>query len=134
MIPLFYTRIDENGDLILPRSLDFKIWCNDHKGKKIILTPELKKSKRSLNQNAYLWGVVYPCIADVTGNSVPELHEIMKRLHLPPKILSYKGKEIKIPGSTTELNVSQMMEFLERIISEGSELGAVIPEANQVKI
>jgi hypothetical protein len=33
---------------------------------------------RSLNQLAYLWGVVYPSISAHTGHTATELHEILQ--------------------------------------------------------
>ena len=36
---------------------------------------EEKRTKRTLCQNSYLWGVVYKRISDYTGHNVDEVHE-----------------------------------------------------------
>ena len=53
---------------------------------KIAVTVEPIRSTRSLNQLAYYWGIVLPEIAGYTGHTAAELHEIFKRLLLPPRL------------------------------------------------
>jgi hypothetical protein len=134
MTPIFSASVSETGTLIEPRGLDWKVCLEGLKGKRVDLTIEPQKSKRSLDQLAYLFGVVYRCIADTTGDSVPEIHEVLKRKHLAPQIATFNGKEYKIPGSTTKLNVSQMMEYIEKCVMEANELGITVPSPDQVRI
>ena len=83
---------------------------------KIAVTVEPIRSTRSLNQLAYLWGIVYPGIAGHTGHSATELHEIFKRLLLPPRITKYRGREIKMAATTTTLSKGEMAEFITRVL------------------
>ena len=94
-----------------------------------IVTIEKAKSKRSLNQNSYLFGVVYKVIADHTGNTIDELHEVFKRMFLTPRFIVYKEKEIKVPSSTSDLNKVEFGEYIERIRAEVATMGVIIPEA-----
>lgn len=98
--------------------------------KKVVIDIGLEKSKRSLSQNDYLWGVVYKKIAEHTGHTEDELHEYFKRKCLPPKFIKVMGKEIKVPSSTTELNKVEFSEYIEKIRAEVAPMGIVIPEAN----
>jgi hypothetical protein len=88
------------------------------------------RSNRSMNQLAYLWGVVYPEIAGHTGHTATELHEIFKRLLLPPRITKFKGREIKMAGTTSTLSKGEMAEFITRVIAEAGEMGINIPPAS----
>ena len=95
---------------------------------------ELPRNPRSLNQNSYYWGIVLPIIADYTGNTPDELHNIFKRMFLPPKITMYRNKAIKMPSSTTDLSTGGFVEYIDRIIGEAGELGVSIPPPNDFKV
>lgn len=113
-----------------------KAWLDyleKNSGKKLIVEVELEKSKRSLDQNSYLWGVVYKTIAIETGHTENKIHQLMKRICLPPKFIKVMGKELKVPASTTDLNKAEFGEYIEKIRAEVSSLGIVIPEANNKK-
>jgi len=97
------------------------------------VTIEKDVEKRSLDQNAYLWGVVYKTISDYNGDTLEDLHEHFVRHLLPPKFIKVMGKEIKIPSSTTELNKVEFGEYIERIRAEVAPMGIVIPEADNKK-
>lgn len=107
--------------------LDF---IEKNSGKKVVVEIELEKSKRSLDQNAYLWGVVYKTIADYNGDTENDLHEYLKRKCLPPRFVKVCGQEIKLPASTTDLNKTQFGEYIEKIRAEVAPMGIIIPEAN----
>jgi len=105
---------------------------NDHlrkfvEGEKLIFTLERYKKTRSGQQNRYYHGVVLAHIAEHTGNSTEELHEIFKRMFLPREFITYKGKEIQIPGSTARLNTLQFTEYIDKIIVEAGSMGISIP-------
>jgi len=98
--------------------------------KKVVIDIGLEKSKRSLSQNSYLWGVVYKTIADYNGDTEQALHDYFVRTLLPPKFIKVMGKEIRVPSSTTELNKIEFGEYIEKIRAEVAPMGIVIPEAN----
>lgn len=100
---------------------------------KVSVTIEPIRSARSLNQLAYLYGVVYQTIAEHTGHSPTELHEIYKLMFLPPRITKYRGREIKLPPSTSRLSKGEMAEFITRIIADAGELGISIEPADPTK-
>jgi hypothetical protein len=97
---------------------------------KVAVTIEPIRNNRSLNQLAYLWGVVYPEIAGHTGHTATELHEIFKRLLLLPRITKFKGREIKMAATTTTLSKGEMAEFITRVLAEAGEMGINIPPAS----
>jgi hypothetical protein len=97
---------------------------------KIVVTVEPVRSSLSLNQLACLWGVVYPSIASHTGHTATEIHEISKRLLLPPRITKFRGREIKMAGTTTALSEGEMAEFITRVIAEAADMGINVPPAS----
>ena len=58
---------------------------------------------RTQQQNAYLWAAVYSVIAEHTGNSIPEIHEVCKQMFLPPRQMSISDRMVTVAGSTARL-------------------------------
>lgn len=67
---------------------------------------------RSDNQNRYYWGICLSLIADETGHTTEEIHEVMKRKFLPRKFVSFAGVTEEVPKSTTTLTTKEMEEYL----------------------
>ena len=83
--------------------------------------------KRSTQQNSFYWFFL-GLIEESTGQDANERHEIFKRLFLPPRFVKYKGKEIKLPSSTTGLNKADFGDYLDKI---SAETGIAIPDPIQ---
>jgi hypothetical protein len=94
---------------------------------------ELKenKGKRSLNENAYYWGVVVAIMSDYTGDTPDDMHEILKYKFLKT-VLVFGGEEIVVPGQTSALTTKEFEEYLDRIrIFALTELDVKIPLPNE---
>ena len=87
----------------------------EHEGMEYDIIP--RKKTRTLTQNAYYW-VYLEIIENDTGNTASDLHELFKRMFLPPRFVTYKGKEIKLPSTTTNLEKYQFGEYLDKICAE----------------
>lgn len=74
-----------------------------------------KKPKRTEAQNRYYWGVYLPLIAAETGNDVEDLHTLFKGLYLNRGVVEVLGNKVRRVKSTTELTVSQFIEFIQKI-------------------
>jgi hypothetical protein len=85
---------------------------NDNEGKSYRLQKMVHK--RSDNQNRLYWAYL-GIISHDTGDDANSLHEYFKRAFLPPKFITARKKEIKIPSSTTDLNKSDFSEYMMRI-------------------
>ena len=89
---------------------------------------------RSMNQNAYYWGVVIEALSEHTGYRPEELHELMKARFLPRGKTGTFGNGILdgayvFGGSTTKLTKSEMSEYTERIRQwAAQDLDFVIPD------
>lgn len=86
-------------------------------GKKIMVTVDREKSKRSLNQNAYYWNYLR-LVANDTGHTEYELHSLFKRIFLPPMFIKVLGREIKLPATTKKLSKVDFGEYLDKISAE----------------
>lgn len=108
------------------------------KDKPVRVTIEDYRKNRSLAQNAYLWGVVYPSISrhieEQTGkiNSCDDLHEWFRDEYLPPRVVEVNGKPKVIRPSTADLKVGEFAEYLDRIIRYCSiSLGLIVPAPDE---
>lgn len=127
-----------DGVLKLSNRKQFDADLRQFEGVRVELTVSKAKKTRSLQQNKYLFGVVYPCALDgflEAGNegiSIEDVHNFFKQRHLP------KGKDITIPStgevvtvskSTTTLSTIEMMHYVEMIAKDCAEFfGIVVPE------
>lgn len=116
----------KGGKLILDNSQYFKGMMSLFADAKVRIIVERITGKRSKNQLAYLWGVVYPLLAESTGFSPEELHEIFKEKYLRHKVL-WRGGEMYVPQSTKHLSSIEMGEFMSAVILEAGELGVKVP-------
>jgi hypothetical protein len=95
-------------------------------GKGLWIRIERMTGQRSDTQNRFYWAYIR-VIANETGHSDQELHELFKRLFIPPQWKTILGREVKLPGSTTNLSKSDFGEYLDRI---AAETGIPVPDSN----
>jgi hypothetical protein len=121
---IFFGRVSAAGILDLDHP---ELYSDLLKGKlansRVQLDIDRVKTPRSQQQSAYLFAAVYPPIAEHTGYSVPEVHEVCKQIFLPPRQMSIGDKMITVPGSTARLTTAEMGEYIERCIALAGELG-----------
>lgn len=104
-------------------------------GKDITITIEKKKRKRSLDQNAYLHGVVFPmcreAFTEVGYNYTPEETKTdLKRMFAVYEKVNEKTGEIRdYIKDTSDMTTTEMMDFIAQIQQWASEFaGVVIPD------
>lgn len=93
---------------------------------------ERKKATRSHQQNRLYWGVILRALADHTGYSTDELHEICKAKFLPKRLAVADGNgeivgEFVIGGTTTTLSTKEFTEYLDAVTEWGLTLGLTFP-------
>jgi hypothetical protein len=98
--------------------------------------------KRTVRQNAYLWGVVYAVLLDglrklalEAGETCPfdsdeDLHEAMKHRFLGITVVTFLGESIELPPSTAKLSTRQFSGYVEGIAQWGASLAIFIPPPN----
>jgi hypothetical protein len=114
-----------------------QLWAQ---GKVVYVIAQPEEDARTLMQNKFYWGVLLRQIADqavISGAkwSVDAWHELFKREFLPrlrKKVIVAGRKRpvwITTIGSTRELSVKKMTEYMERVMAYAStELGVVFTE------
>ena len=79
---------------------------------------------RSVEQNRYYWGVVLTEISEYTGHTSDELHEYFKK-----EYLIEKSTFIETYKSTTDLDIGEFIEYIERIKNWALTYNILIPES-----
>ena len=129
-VPILRGRI-ENGKFVWA-GLDAKRWEAQRRfleGKEVEVTIQRLRKRRSLNQNAYMWGVVVAMIAEAAGYEPEEAHDALKI-----RFLTIHG-DTALPTvrSTTDLTTTEFEEYLSKCRQLGAEMyGIYIPEPNEV--
>lgn len=100
----------------------------------VLITIARHHATRSLQQNRWYWGVIVELLAEHTGYTPDEIHEVLKAKFLPKKIALADGNgeiqgEYVIGGTTTRLNKLEFGEYCEAIRRwAAEELAVVIPD------
>jgi hypothetical protein len=98
------------------------------------VTVEEFKKPRTNQQNAYLWGVVYPAILEAGGEMLrgwlaDDLHEYFLGEVYGWETLEGMGrKRLRPLKRTSRMTRSEFMEYLEQVSQRCANLGIVIPE------
>jgi len=92
------------------------------------------KRKRTLAQNA-LYRAWLDIVAKESGNNSNLLHANMKRLYLSKRkrlVIKKKISYVYDMGSTTDLNIEQFTEFLNKVYTFFSDFGYVLPTEDKL--
>lgn len=109
-----------------------------HNSKDIAITIERKRKKRSLNQNAYYFGVVIPAIRQILeeyGNEVDdeETHSFLKEHvgKLTGSVVDSVGRRVAITKSSATLSTAEFENYLLRVVAWAAQEGVIIPAPNE---
>lgn len=92
----------------------------------VILRPYNKNRSLEQNDMFHAW---CGTIADQTGHSKGEIKDIIiESVFGTEDFLNLKGEKRSRLRSTSDMNVSEMSELIERAVQLGIELGADVPE------
>lgn len=98
------------------------------------VTVEPFKRPRTNQQNAYLWGVVYPTVIEAGGETLrgwtaEDLHEYFLGEIYGWEVLAGMGrKRMKPVKRSSRMTKIEFMDYLEQISQRCAELGIIIPE------
>lgn len=90
---------------------------------------------RTLNQNEYLWGCVYPILLDGLLDagweftSCEQVHEFFKKMITQDKVVNYHtGEIVEIPKSTATMDTQQFSTYIDKLREYAEEfLNVSIP-------
>lgn len=102
--------------------------------RELLIRIEPIRAARSHQQNNWYWGCLVQLVAEHTGYTPDEIHELYKAKFIPKRLAVADGNgevqgEFVIGGSTTKLDTLEFSEFCESIRQwAADELGVVIPD------
>ena len=129
MTRLFQGQITD-GKLLLDNKADFTGHLQSLDGKRVEVTVEKYRRKRTVDQNSYFHGVVIPLIAKETGED-PETVKAFLKEKFAAKLPAFKTW---IPKPTHLMDTVEMTELVERSRVWASEfLNTTIPDPQQVE-
>lgn len=94
--------------------------------KSLVMDVDKEYGVRSDNQNRYYWKCL-EIIANHTGHTSNELHQLFKRIFLEPEYKTILGRELKLPATTTSLNKIDFGTYFDRIRAEVATMGIELP-------
>ncbi len=99
-----------NGKLQLELREAFQDLVKSFEGKKIQIQLGEQSVRRSLDQNSYLHGIVFPMMAEAAGYTPTEMKDELKK-----HFLSYPNEDGQtyLIRNTSELSVPEMTRFIE---------------------
>lgn len=107
-------------------------------GKRVKLTLQLVKKRRSNRQNAYYWGVVIPAVLEMWrdfGETINEdgVHDYLKAYigGLVRKVNLPDGNTAMILGSTSDLSTMDYEDYLEKCRAWAAQFNCQIPLPNE---
>jgi hypothetical protein len=138
---MYVGRIQEGKLLITNRRKFSRELKEAFEGKRVRLTIEKIKKKRSSQQNRYLWGCVYEIAQEAfseqghIGVTKDEVHEFLKNRFLSngKEVASREtGEVIKMGSTTTTLSTVEFMDYVTQIQQFFSEFFNVnIPDPHE---
>lgn len=104
-----------------------------------MLTITKQRRGRTLNQNDWLWGCVYPILLDGLLDagweftSVEQVHEFFKKQMAQDKVVNYStGEIVEIPRSTATMDTQQFSMYVDALRTFAEEfLNVTIPDPNK---
>lgn len=123
----------EEGKLVFHRPEVVNAYLQKYEGKvlEVIIRPPSKA--KTLNQLAYLHGVVFVCISQDTGYTVEEIKGLLKSHFLTAYATKKDGQEFPYVRSLADLTVSEMAEFIEDcVMLAASHWSIVVPAVNEM--
>ena len=121
----------KDGKLVFDNESYFRTILSKYEDEpKVRIIIEKERGTRSLRQQGYYWGIVLKYIAEYMGEREEDLHEIFKAKFLKSR-RQWRGAEMTILKSTTELTSDEFGIYIDRCIQEGAELGVVVPMADK---
>lgn len=121
--------IDERGNLVLDDAKGFARAMWRMRRGPVVVRVEQPKTKRSLDQNAYLHAVPFPIIAEYVGCSVEDIkYDLMgEKWGWKPSALD-PNRMVPVKPSTSSMTVEECTEFIEWLIPFAAQkFGTLIP-------
>lgn len=133
-VPIFYGEVDTQCRVVLHEQAKYLQHKRSLAGKPIELVLRRKRSKRSLDQNAYLHAVPFMLISEAMGENINDVKLIVMGEKWGWHTV--RGYQLPVKGHTSELTTAEGAELIEWLpMWAATELnGLYIPLPNEVEL
>lgn len=135
----FRGRVSAEGKLVLNDDAKrrLKVWMGSLAGEDVDFVIRKYRANRSTAQNAWVWGVAYPLIAEHVGydrHEIDDLHYALVAKCFGTHVDERLGTDVPNARSSklTTKQFSDYMEWLVRFAAQ--ELGVVIPLPDEAEV
>lgn len=126
MNPVF-TGIVTQGKLKLDAPARYLVHLAKLEGKLVEVVVRRRRSQRSIQANAYYWGVVIEILANHFGYEADEMHEALKW-----QFLRRNEGGLATVRSTAKMDSKEFAEYVDRVVRwAAQEHGCYIPGPNE---
>jgi hypothetical protein len=108
--PIFTGTVRQNR-LVINETEKWRVHLAGLEGKAVEVVVRRWRSKRSLAQNRFYWGIVIEILGDHFGYTKDEMHEALKFKFLR----THEEEGLPTVRSTTTLNTKEFIDYIERI-------------------
>ena len=136
--PIFHGLCRDNGDIQLDERPKFNAHVQKtHAGKRIEIIIRRERSKRSIEQNAWEWGVAIPTLAECLGYDKHE-HEDLHYAMVAKCYGTHHDEKLglDVPNRrSSKLTTREFSEYMEWFVRfAATEFGCVVPLPNDVDL
>lgn len=91
------------------------------------------RKRRSMDQNAALWGVALKTLSDLTGNEAEDLHTFFLGEWAGWDTVDVMGQKRRVPKRrSSKLTTAEFSEYYDFIQRRAAECGFYVPSPNEV--
>lgn len=103
-----------NGQLVYVDARRYKAFMDQVEGNTVDVKIEVRRRKRTLDQNAYWYGVVCKCLSDYLGYTKEEVNDLVEQKFLMRTLL-IEGERYGITNKVKNLSTLEFNELKEQV-------------------
>lgn len=124
----FPATITDKGQILANEIPRLALWR--FRGQRVTVSIKRETRTKSQEQLGYLWGVVYPLLAEHIGQSVQETHQDCKDRLLGQPHDGPLGPTHRTP-SLRDLDMRKTALYVDEVIRLAASIGCYVPEAGR---
>ena len=133
-LPVFHGVVTKDGALTLEARELFKAYVKRLANKPVTLVLKVRARRKSQQQLGYLFGVVYPVIADSLGYRAYEVEEVHDAIMRELRGLKPEPNPLKLRVSLSEMPHEEVSDYIEDVRHWAlTAYGIVTPDADQAE-
>lgn len=133
-VPVWTGVVSSTGQLVLDSYSLFDRYVGKLANKRVKLVLKAESRPKSRNQLGYLFGIIYPVIADDLGYRQYEVEEVHDAVMRELRGLKPEPNPLKLRVSLAEMSHEEVSAYIEDVRHWAvTEYGIVTPDANRVE-